>query len=217
MAQAQRHSNLFAAEDFRTIYRSFSEINFTAYDFDTIKQSMVEYLVRNFPEEFNDFIESSEFIAIIELLAYMGQTIAFSQDLNTREKFLHTAERDESILRLAKMLKYVPKRNLPGAGLLKLYSIRTTEEIFDSNGKDISNQTLIWNDVNNADYLEQILLVLNAAFINQNSFGTPVAKGTISGVDTELYHFNNVKSVKIVYPIQANVNSVSVPFEVVFV
>jgi len=215
MAQAQRHSNLFAAEDFRTIYRSFSEINFTAYDFDTIKQSMVEYLVRNFPEEFNDFIESSEFIAIIELLAYMGQTIAFRQDLNTRENFLDTAERDESILRLAKMLNYVPKRNLPGAGLLKLYSIRTTEEIFDSNGKDISNQTLIWNDVNNADYLEQILLVLNAAFINQNSFGTPVAKGTISGVDTELYHFNNVKSVKIVYPIQANVNSVSVPFEVV--
>ena len=198
MAQAQRHSNLFAAEDFRTIYRSFSEINFTAYDFDTIKQSMVEYLVRNFPEEFNDFI-------------------AFRQDLNTRENFLDTAERDESILRLAKMLNYVPKRNLPGAGLLKLYSIRTTEEIFDSNGKDISNQTLIWNDVNNADYLEQILLVLNAAFINQNSFGTPVAKGTISGVDTELYHFNNVKSVKIVYPIQANVNSVSVPFEVVYV
>ena len=97
MAQAQRHSNLFAAEDFRTIYRSFSEINFTAYDFDTIKTSMIEYLVRNFPEEFNDFIESSEFIAIVELLAYMGQTIAFRQDLNTRENILDTAERDESI------------------------------------------------------------------------------------------------------------------------
>ena len=160
MAQAQRHSNLFAAEDFRTIYRSFSEINFTAYDFDTIKTSMIEYLVRNFPEEFNDFIESSEFIAIVELLAYMGQTIAFRQDLNTRENFLDTAERDESILRLAKMLNYVPKRNLPGAGLLKIYSVRTTEEIFDSNGKDVSNQTIIWNDVNNGDYLEQILLVL---------------------------------------------------------
>ena len=47
MAQAERQSNLFAAEDFRTIYRTFSEINFTAYDFDTIKTAMIEYLQIN--------------------------------------------------------------------------------------------------------------------------------------------------------------------------
>ena len=139
MAQAQRQSNLFAAEDFRTIYRTFSQINFTAYDFDSIKTAMVEYLQSHFPEDFNDFIESSEFIAIVELLAYMGQTIAFRQDLNVRENFLDTAERKESVLRLAKMLNYTPKRNIPGTGLVKFHSIRTTQEVFDSNGTNLSN------------------------------------------------------------------------------
>ena len=65
MAQSVRQNNLFAAEDIDVIVRSFSEINFTSYDYDTIKQSMLAYLSNNFPEEFNDYIESSEFIAIV--------------------------------------------------------------------------------------------------------------------------------------------------------
>ena len=104
MAQSVRQNNLFAAEDIDVIVRSFSEINFTSYDFDTIKQSMLTYLNNNFPEEFNDYIESSEFIAIVELLAYLGQLVSFRADLNARENFLDTAERKESVLRIAKQL-----------------------------------------------------------------------------------------------------------------
>ena len=215
MAQAQRQSNLFAAEDFRTIYRTFSEINFTAYDFDTIKAAMVEYLQSHFPEDFNDFIESSEFIAIVELLAYMGQTIAFRQDLNVRENFLDTAERKESVLRLAKMLNYTPKRNIPGTGLVKFHSIRTTEEVFDSNGINLSNQTITWNDANNAEFLEKFILILNKAFTSLNPYGTPVKKGTLNTIPTEIYHFNVVKNQNVVYSIASTVNGASTPLELV--
>ena len=215
MAQAQRQSNLFAAEDFRTIYRTFNQINFTAYDFDTIKQAMVEYLQDNFPEDFNDFIESSEFIAIVELLAYMGQTIAFRQDLNVRENFLDTAERQESILRLANMLNYTPKRNIPGTGMLKFHSIRTTEEIFDSNGTNLTNRSIVWNDPNNTAFLEQFILILNQAFITQNPFGTPVKKGTLNNIPTEVYHVDVVDNFKVVHPLSATVNGRSYPFEIV--
>ena len=215
MAQAQRQSNLFAAEDFRTIYRTFSQINFTAYDFDTIKEAMVEYLQNNFPEDFNDFIESSEFIAIVELLAYMGQTIAFRQDLNVRENFLDTAERKESVLRLANMLNYTPKRNIPGTGLIKVHAIRTTQELTDSNGTTLSNQSIVWNDPNNTDFLEQFILILNTAFIPQNPYGTPVKKGTLNTIATEVYHINVVTNQKVVYPIAATVNGAAAPLELV--
>jgi len=215
MAQAQRQSNLFAAEDFRTIYRTFSQINFTAYDFDTIKDAMIDYLQNNFPEDFNDFIESSEFVAIIELLAYMGQTIAFRQDLNVRENFLDTAERKESVLRLANMLNYAPKRNIPGTGLVKFHSIRTTEEVFDSNGTNLSNQTVIWNDANNTDFLEQFILILNKAFISQNPYGTPVKKGTLNTIPTEVYQLDVVKNQNVVYKLNATVNGQGTPFEMV--
>jgi hypothetical protein len=215
MAQAQRQSNLFAAEDFRTIYRTFSQINFTAYDFDTIKEAMVEYLQNNFPEDFNDFIESSEFIAIVELLAYMGQTIAFRQDLNVRENFLDTAERKESVLRLAKMLNYTPKRNIPGTGVIKFHSIRTTEDVVDSNGTSLSNQSITWNDPNNTDFLEQFILVMNKAFISQNPYGSPVKKGTLNGIATEVYHVDVVANQKVVYPLSTTVNGTTTPLEVV--
>lgn len=215
MAQAQRQSNLFAAEDFRTIYRTFSEINFTAYDFDTIKDAMVEYLQTNFPEDFNDFIESSEFIAIIELLAYMGQTIAFRQDLNVRENFLDTAERKESVLRLASMLNYKPKRNIPGTGLIKVHSIRTTQSVFDSSGTDLANQNIVWNDANNTEFLEQFILVLNRALISQNPYGTPVKQGTLNTITTELYQINAQKNKNIIYKLASTINGTSAPFEMV--
>ena len=215
MAQIQRQNNFFAAEDFRTIYRTFSEINFTAYDFESIKTAMIEYLQRNYPEEFNDFIESSEFIAIVELLAYMGQTIAFRQDLNSRENFLDTAERTESIRRLAKMLNYIPKRNIPAAGISKIFSVSTDEEIIDSAGNNLANQVINWNDPNNVDYLEQLTLVLNSAFLSQNPYGTPVKKGTVDAVPVESYTVNTVKNLSVVYKISGNINGATFPFEIV--
>ena len=49
MAQGARQSSLFAAEDFSVVYESFSEANFQAYDFETIRNSMVEYINNNLP------------------------------------------------------------------------------------------------------------------------------------------------------------------------
>ena len=104
MSQIVRQNNLFAAEDWKTIYRSFSQANFTAYDYDSIRSTMLNYISVNYPEDFNDYIQSSEFIAIIDLVAFLGQSIAFRTDLNSRENFLDTAERRDSIIRLAKLI-----------------------------------------------------------------------------------------------------------------
>ena len=77
MAVNNRQNNLFAAEDWEVAYQAYSQVDFQAYDFDTMRTAMVDYIKTNFPENFNDYIESSEFIAIIELLAYLAQSIAF--------------------------------------------------------------------------------------------------------------------------------------------
>jgi len=82
-----RQQNLFAAEDWKIAYKVFNNVNFQAYDFDTMRLAMVDYIKTNFPENFNDYIESSEFISIIELLAYLAQSLAFRMDLNSRENF----------------------------------------------------------------------------------------------------------------------------------
>ena len=70
MAIVNRQSNLFAAEDWKVAYDAFSQVDFQAYDYDSIRTALVNYVRTNFPENFNDYIESSEFVAIIELLAF---------------------------------------------------------------------------------------------------------------------------------------------------
>ena len=58
MALISRQNNLFAAEDWKIAYKAFSEVDFQAYDFDTVRASLIEYIRTNFPETFNDYIES---------------------------------------------------------------------------------------------------------------------------------------------------------------
>ena len=129
MAQGARQSSLFAAEDFSVVYESFAQANFQAYDFDTIKNAMVEYIDTNYPENFNDWISSSEFTSLLELMAFLGHNLAFRNDLNSRENYLSTAERRDSALRIAEFLGYNPTRNVVASGYLKIDSIKTTEII----------------------------------------------------------------------------------------
>ena len=215
MPVAQRQTNLFIAEDWRVLYRAFSEVNFAAYDFDTIRSALIDYIRINFPEDFNDWIESSEFVALIELLAYLGQSLAFRTDLNTRENFLDTAERRESVLRLARFISFVPSRNRPAQGLVKITRLLTTQPLIDSNGQNIANRTIRWNDPNNPDWFEQFILILNSIFSSTNPFGRPNKLGQVNNIRTELYTLNNEPSANRVFPFNISINGESLPFEIV--
>ena len=209
MAVNNRQNNLFAAEDWEVAYQAYSQVDFQAYDFDTMRTAMVEYIKTNFPENFNDYIESSEFIAIIELLAYLAQSIAFRMDVNTRENFLETAERRDSVYKLARQLGYNPKRNIAASGLMKVVSIATTEPLTDSLGNQLQTRTVNWNDANNSDSYEQFITILNSAFGNVNRFSKPVKTGTIDDIVTDLYEVNTPLNSPLVYTFKKHINGVN--------
>ena len=215
MAVNSRQNNLFAAEDWAVAYQAYSQVDFQAYDFDTIRNAMVEYIKTNFPENFNDYIESSEFIAIIELLAYLAQSIAFRMDVNTRENFLETAERRDSVFKLARQLGYNPKRNIPASGLMKIISVSTTEPLTDSSNNPLNNRTVSWNDANNPDSYEQFITILNSAFGNVNRFSKPVKTGTVGGIVTDRYDINTPISSPIAYNFKVRVNGINRSFDFV--
>lgn len=215
MSQILRQSNLFAAEDFTKIYKSFQDIDFTAYDFDTIKNAMVEYIQVHFPEDFDDYIESSEFIAIIELLAYLGTSLAFRVDLNSRENVMDTAQRRESIIRLARMINYTPKRNIAANGMFKISSLLTDQPLTDSVGNSISNIRINWADPNNPDWFDQFVTLLNNALNPTNPFGKPSKSGTVGSIPTDLYALNNVLGLNVTFPITVQVNGESIPIDIV--
>ena len=210
-----RQNNLFAAEDWKVAYKAFSRIDFQAYDFDTMRSAMVDYVRTNFPENFNDYIESSEFIAIIELLAYLSQSLAFRMDINSRENFLETAERRDSVYKLARMLGYNPKRNIAASGLLKITALRTNEPITDSLGTPLQNRTIYWDDANNPQSYEQFITVMNRAMSKTNRFTAPFKEGTVGGVPTEIYQLNTPLQSPITYNFNITVNGIARPFNIV--
>ena len=112
MAITDRQNKLLKAEDWKRIYQTFRNADFKSYDFDNLRRTMINYLRENYPEDFNDYIESSEYIALIDLIAFLGQNISYRVDLNARDNFLELAERRESVLRHARLLSYNPKRAL---------------------------------------------------------------------------------------------------------
>jgi hypothetical protein len=215
MSESLRQNNLFQAQNWQVIYQAFNFINFNAYDYPTIRQALIDYIQVNYPEDFNDWIESSEFVGIIEMLAYLASSLAFRIDLNTRENFIDTATRRESVLRLARLISYSPRRCLPSRGLLKMSQVITDQNIYDSNGVNLANVPVNWNDANNPDWYEQWILVLNAAFSKTNPFGQPVKSGRVGNISTERYDFDNLGTTVLAYPFSGTVNGQNMRFEMV--
>ena len=214
MTTTTRQNNLILAEDWTRIYQTFKNADFKSYDFENLRRVMIEYLKENYPEDFNDYIESSEYVALIDLIAFLGQSLAFRIDLNSRENFIEIASRKESVLRLARMLSYNAKRNISASGLLKFESVSTTENIYDSNGINLAKQTIVWNDPTNTNWYEQFISILNAAMVPSVEFGKNQAENIIDGIKTEQYRFNSIPSIVPLFSVTKTVASRSMDFEI---
>jgi hypothetical protein len=215
MAITTRQTSLLVQQDWTKIYQTFREADFQSFDYETLRKSMIEYLRTYYPEDFNDYTESSEYIALIDLIAFLGQSLAFRTDLNARENFIDTAERRDSILKLARLVSYNPKRSIPAAGFLKFDSVSTSESIFDSTGINLSNIVVNWNDSTNENWLEQFTAVLNASLIATQAVGKPGATKSLSGVKTDEYTIDIISGISPTYPYSASIAGVTYPFEIV--
>jgi len=215
MATNTRQTNIFATEDWKKIYTTFSNADFQSYDFETLRKVMVDYVKTYYAEDFNDFIESSEYVALLDLIAFTAQSVAFRTDLNARENFLETAERRDSVLKLVKQLNYVPNRNRSASGFLKVNSVTTTESIIDINGTNLARTAIAWNDANNANWVTQFSQIMNAAINSSQKIGKPYASKTINGIRTEQYNLSVPNTILPIFGFSSNVGSVNTNFEVV--
>ena len=192
MTTTARQNNLILNQDWKRIYQTFKNADFKSYDFENLRRVIITYLRENYPEDFNDYIESSEYLALIDAIAFLGQSLAFRTDLASRENFLELAETKESVIRLARLVSYNPRRNIPATGMLKFDTVTTTESVLDSNGKNLAGQTIIWNDPTNPNWLEHFTLVLNSAMSDNVEIGRSQGSAVIQGIQTDQYRFRSV-------------------------
>ena len=198
-----------------TYKRYLGSINFTAGDFDSLKSVIRDYVVRQNPEGYNDWQESSEVGMFVNAIAYLGENINYRVDLNVNDLFPSTTTRKQSLLNFVKLLSYASKRNIGANGLAKLTSVSTTQDITDSSGTLLQGVKINWNDPSNEDWLEQFLTVMNSAFTYTNQFGKPTKNVALNNISNQLYQMTSAINPSAVYSFSANINGKQQTFEVV--
>ena len=83
-------------------------INYITRDFDSLKETLVDYAKTYFPTTYNDFSPTSPGMMLIEMTAYVGDILSFYLDNQIQETFLQHARQQENIYSLAYMLGYRP-------------------------------------------------------------------------------------------------------------
>lgn len=215
MATSSRQSSIFGVNDWKSIYKTYSQADFQSYDYESLRKNFVDYLRAYYPETFNDYVESSEFVALLDVIAFMGQGLAFRNDLNTRENFIDTAERRDSVIKLANLVGYNPKRNIAGQGFLKVVSIQTSEQLRDINGISLNNLSILWNDPANPNWQEQFNTVINATLVDSQRIGRPGNSQTLLDVKTDEYSIRIPPTALPITGFSATVDGTSMNFECV--
>lgn len=96
-------------------------VDYTDRDFDAIRQDLLEYVKRYYPETFQDFNQAGFGMTVLELLSYIGDQQSFYIDYQANESFLDTAIEQDNVLRLARQNGFKVDLNPSSFGTVSLY------------------------------------------------------------------------------------------------
>lgn len=101
-----------------------NSVNYTNQDFWSLKNKLVEFINERFgengtviPNTFNDLVESSIAIMLIENWAFIADTLSFKMDQMVNELFIDTVTEPDNAFRLCQMVGFKPTPPLPSRSL----------------------------------------------------------------------------------------------------
>ena len=81
-------------------------IKYTSRDFESIKEDLVEYAKRYYPDGYRDFSEASFGSLILDTVAYTGDILSYYLDYHVNESFIDTSLEFENIRKHARAFGY---------------------------------------------------------------------------------------------------------------
>lgn len=73
------------------------QLDFTALDYNTARQSIIEYIKTYYPNDFNDFVASNGMMILIDIISAVTDKLSLRSDLLAGEAFLPTAVTEEAV------------------------------------------------------------------------------------------------------------------------
>ena len=96
-------------------------INYTARDFSSIKQELISYAKRYYPDKYQDFNEAGFGSLVLDTVAYIGDIMSFYLDYQANESFLTTATELDNVLKISRQLGYKPETVASATGIATFY------------------------------------------------------------------------------------------------
>ena len=144
------------------------DINYLSKDFTSIKSDLIDYVKRHFPSDWRDFNDASGGMALLELMAYVGDVLSFNIDRQVNEAYITRAVETKNIVSLAKNFGYTPKNTTPAVVNLSisadmtestsgetLFTLKKGATVFTNFEPIVSFETL--NDVDFAQPKDRII------------------------------------------------------------
>ena len=81
-------------------------IKYTSRDFNSIRNDLIEYARRYYPDTYKDFNEASFGALMVDAVSYIGDMMSFYLDYQANESFLSTANEYNNVVKHAKALGF---------------------------------------------------------------------------------------------------------------
>lgn len=97
------------------------DIRYIDRDFNTLRNSLIQYSKTYFPDTYNDFTPTSTGMLFMEMAAYVGDVLSFYLDNQIQETFIQKARQTTNLYSLAYSLGYTPKVTTVATVLLDFF------------------------------------------------------------------------------------------------
>jgi hypothetical protein len=94
--------------------------NYLNRDFHSLREDLINYTKIFYPNQYNDFSESSVGMMLLELNAYVGDMLSFHVDKTFNEMWIDSAKDRSSLFKIGKNLGYKPSGKKPSITLLDI-------------------------------------------------------------------------------------------------
>ena len=111
-------------------------INYTSREFDSIKEDLINYAKKYYPNKFKDFNEGSFGSLITDMVAYVGDSLSFLLDYSVNESFLQNSNEIGNVLRHARALGYKHKPLANSFGTVEVRVLIPSQETEDTPNTD---------------------------------------------------------------------------------
>jgi hypothetical protein len=162
-------------------------LNYTNQDFFSMKTRLVDFINERFgsngtvlPNSFNDFVESSVAIMLIENWAFLADTLSFKIDQIANELFIDTVTETENAFRLAKLVGFKPTPPIAARSfwVATINNVLATDLILATpvtidivSGGTPTRMELFPANSNNVPLLDENIIIQAGSASNQNIIG----------------------------------------------